>query len=87
MESEDEGDMGISVNEAGRKGGLAVLRKRGRTFFVEIGSKGQAATRQKYPGMAREWGKLGGRPKKPGIDEMGEAVGVKPQKGGREPAL
>jgi hypothetical protein len=56
--------MGITVNEAGRIGGLKVLEKRGRNFFSEIGEKGQKAMRTKHPGMASAWGKLGGRPKK-----------------------
>jgi general stress protein YciG len=56
--------MSISVTEAGRKGGLAVLCSRGRSFYSEIGKKGQAVMRQKYPGMAAKWGTLGGRPKK-----------------------
>ena len=64
----------ITVNEAGRRGGLAVLRKRGRTFYVEIGSKGQAVMRRKYPDKAREWGKLGGRPKKLVLESVGEAA-------------
>ena len=54
----------MTVNEAGRRGGLAVLRRRGRGFFACIGKKGQEAMRVKYPGMARQWGKLGGRPRK-----------------------
>jgi len=64
--------MTISVREAGRKGGLAVLRNRGREFYREIGRKGQQAMREKYPlSMAHEWGKRGGRPKKPKLSEMG----------------
>jgi len=61
-----------NVREAGRSGGLTVFRKRGRAFFAEIGKSGQAAMRQKYPNMAREWGKLGGRPKKHSLDDMGK---------------
>jgi general stress protein YciG len=57
--------MSISVSEAGRRGGLAVLRNRGRSFYSEIGKKGQLVMREKYPGVAHEWGKLGGRPCKP----------------------
>ncbi len=65
--------MSISVVEAGRRGGLAVLRKRGREFFSIIGRKGQTAMRRKYPGMASTWGRMGGRPKKPDLTEiMGE---------------
>jgi len=64
----------ITVNEAGRKGGLTVLRKHGRAFFVEIGRKGQAAMRGRYPDMAWVWGKKGGRPRKPSLAEIvGEA--------------
>lgn len=62
--------MGISVNEAGRRGGLAVFRHRGRRFFAEIGRKGQRAMRARYPNMAQKWGKLGGRPKKPKLKEV-----------------
>ena len=64
--------MSVTVAEAGRRGGLSVLRKRGREFYAEIGKSGQAAMRQKYPNMAREWGRLGGRPKKRNLDDMGK---------------
>lgn len=56
--------MGISVEEAGKKGGLTTLNLKGSVFFSTIGRKGQKALRYKYPGMASKWGKLGGRPKK-----------------------
>jgi general stress protein YciG len=54
----------ITVQEAGRKGGLTVLAERGREYFVEIGKKGQKSLRELYPAMAKEWGKKGGIPKK-----------------------
>ena len=54
----------ISVKEAGRKGGLALLSKRGKKHFVEIGKKGQEEMKKRYPSMASEWGKKGGRPRK-----------------------
>ena len=62
--------MTLSVVEAGRKGGLAVLQKKGRKFYSIIGRKGQAVTRTKYPGMARVWGKRGGRPRKSSLSEI-----------------
>lgn len=63
-----------TVQEAGRVGGLKLLRSRGRAHFADIGRKGQRAMRRKYPGMAAEWGRLGGRPRKPRLDQiMGEA--------------
>jgi hypothetical protein len=65
--------MSTSVTKAGRKGGLTVLNKRGHSFYSAIGKKGQAVMRRKYPTMAAKWGRLGGRPRKPTLDEiMGE---------------
>ena len=64
----------MTVAEAGKHGGLKLLETRGCNYFVVIGRKGQAVMRQKHPGMASRWGKLGGRPKKPTLQEiMGEA--------------
>ena len=54
----------ITVTEAGRKGGLALLSKRGKKHFAEIGKKGQEIMKKRYPGMASTWGKKGGRPRK-----------------------
>jgi len=54
----------ITAAEAGRKGGLALVSKRGTKHFAEIGKKGQDTMRKLYPGMASTWGKKGGRPRK-----------------------
>jgi len=61
-----------TVTAAGRKGGLSCLHKKGLEFYCQIGRKGQAAMRQRYPNMAKQWGKLGGRPRKNNLDDMGE---------------
>lgn len=76
-------DMVVTVVEAGRLGGLAVLRKRGREFYSFIGRQGQAAMRKKYPRMARVWGKMGGRPRKPSLSLI---MGDKGQKNEKEVA-
>lgn len=57
----------ITVAAAGRKGGLALLSKRGKEHFAEIGKKGQEVINKRYPGMASTWGKKGGRPRKNNI--------------------
>lgn len=62
----------LSVQEAGRLGGLAVLRNHGKAHFSEIGKMGQAEMRRKYPNKASEWGKLGGRPTKPNLSDTGQ---------------
>ena len=72
--------MKLSVDEAGKLGGLAVLSKQGRIHFVEIGRKGQRAMRARYPNMASVWGKRGGRPKKLNLLEAGRAT-INSQKG------
>ena len=54
----------ITVKEAGRRGGLSLLAKQSNKHFAEIGKKGQEALRKRYPKMASEWGKKGGRPRK-----------------------
>jgi general stress protein YciG len=61
-----------SVNEAGRKGGQTVLRNRGREFYSRIGAKGQQKMRARHPNMASQWGKLGGRPRKLSLSDMGK---------------
>ncbi len=64
----------MTVNEAGRRGGLSVLRRYGRTHFVRLGRSGQSAMRAQYPNKARDWGKMGGRPKKANLEQtMGES--------------
>lgn len=74
LPSSVSGKEAMTVREAGRRGGLSCLCNRGRDFFVEIGKKGQLEMRRKHPDMARKWGKMGGRPKKPALQEiMGEA--------------
>jgi hypothetical protein len=63
-------NMTMTVSEAGRKGGVTLLQRRGQAHFAEIGAKGQASTRARYPGMASVWGKMGGRPKKWSLQEI-----------------
>ena len=54
----------MTIKDAGRKGGLALLNKRGKKHFAEIGKKGQEVIKKRYPGMASTWCKKGGRPRK-----------------------
>jgi hypothetical protein len=60
----------LNVREAGRLGGLALLKKKGLAHFAHIGRLGQLAMRQKHAGMASAWGRKGGRPRKPSLDEI-----------------
>jgi len=61
------GEKTVTVKEAGRRGGLALLSKRGKKHFAEIGKKGQEIMNKRYPGVASTWGKKGGRPRKNNI--------------------
>ena len=55
----------LSVKEAGKRGGQATLRKHGRTFFSKIGRKGGKRTAQLYRAMLTDFGKRGGRQRRP----------------------
>lgn len=59
------------------------MNKRGRAHFAEIGKRGQLEMRRRYPNMARAWGQLGGRPKKPTL--RGVAERRRSLKGGWDP--
>jgi general stress protein YciG len=63
----------ITVSEAGRRGGQATLHNQGIEYFKGIGRKGGKRTAQLYRKMLSEFGKKGGRPRRPSFDEnMGE---------------
>jgi general stress protein YciG len=63
----------ITVQEAGRRGGQATLQNQGRNYFQKIGRKGGKRTAELYQELLREFGKKGGRPHRPVLNElMGE---------------
>lgn len=66
----------ISVKEAGRRGGRATLENKGTDFFKKIGKKGGERTKELYGELLSEFGKKGGRPRRPNLSE---SVGGKDQ--------
>jgi general stress protein YciG len=58
---------GMSVREAGKRGGYRVKAKYGSEFYEAIGRKGGEATKSKYgPAFYEEIGAKGGqKPKRP----------------------
>ena len=63
---------GISVQEAGRRGGIATRDRRGVEFLREIAKKGGETTKRRYGHLFSQFGKRGGRPRRP---TLGESVG------------
>jgi len=64
----------LTVRQAGKMGGLAWSRNHGRGFYVGIGRRGQHVLRSRHPDKAREWGRMGGRPRKLTLEQiMGQA--------------
>lgn len=63
---------GISVREAGARGGRATLENRGTDFFKRIGARGGRQTARLYHDLLKEFGKRGGRPKRPPLESAGE---------------
>lgn len=62
----------ITVREAGARGGRSTLERRGIEFFRKIGAKGGKRQKELYADLLAEFGKLGGRPRRPSLDSMGE---------------
>lgn len=76
--------MSLSVQEAGKKGGLATRDKYGRVFLRNIGQRGGYVTSERYKDRLSYWGKKGGRPRKATLADMEETPdGKSKQKGGR----
>lgn len=62
----------ITASEAGRRGGLATLKNQGREHFKKIGKKGGNRTAELYHDLLSKFGKKGGRPRRPALDEYME---------------
>ena len=68
----------LTVKQAGARGGSRTLERHGREFFQTIGRKGGKRTAKLYRGLLSDFGKRGGRPRRPTLDEyMGEETGEK----------
>jgi general stress protein YciG len=65
-------DSNISVSEAGRRGGQATLQNHGIKHFKKIGHKGGKRTVKLYKQLLSEFGKRGGRPHRPMLDDYME---------------
>jgi len=77
-----EAPEGISVKEAGRRGGLSTsARYRDTGFYQRIGAKGGKRQKELYADLLAEFGKRGGRPRRPDLNSMGREFPEK--KGGR----
>lgn len=63
----------ITVREAGRRGGHATsARYRGTGFYQKIGARGGKTTKRRWGHLFSEFGKRGGRPKRPNLESVGE---------------
>jgi len=66
----------ISVKAAGRRGGTTTRDRYGSDFYRRIGKMGGERTRELYSELLKEFGKRGGRPRRPTLDEyMREEAG------------
>jgi general stress protein YciG len=69
-------DSGLTVKQAGQRGGSRTLERHGREHFQVIGRKGGKRTAELYRELLSDFGKRGGRPRRPALDEyMGEEAG------------
>jgi general stress protein YciG len=62
----------LTVSEAGRLGGNATLRNQGQKHFRKIGRRGGKTTARKFRELLSEFGKKGGRSRRPSLGEAME---------------
>lgn len=63
---------GITCQEAGRRGGAATRDRHGVEFLRKIAKKGGETTKRRYGHLFSEFGRRGGRPKRPNLESVGE---------------
>lgn len=69
-ENEVEASDQITCREAGRRGGTATRdRFAGTDFYQRIGAKGGKRQKELYSDLLAEYGRLGGRPRRPSLNE------------------
>lgn len=60
----------ITVQEAGRRGGCVTRdRYAGTDFYQRIGAKGGKRQKELYADLLAEFGRRGGRPRRPSLNE------------------
>jgi len=61
----------LTVSEAGRRGGTTTRDRHGVAFLRKIAQKGGKVTATRYRDLLSDFGKRGGRPRRPTLN-MGE---------------
>jgi len=59
----------LTVTEAGRRGGIMTRNRYGAGFYRQIGAKGGESTKRLYGHLFTEFGRRGGRPRRPLLNE------------------
>jgi general stress protein YciG len=72
IQTSQDASKSITVREAGRRGGQTTLKNQGNDFFRRIGKKGGKRTAELYRDLLSEFGKKGGRPRRPTLSEYME---------------
>lgn len=71
----------LTVAEAGRRGGTTTRDRHGVEFLREIAKRGGEVTKMRYRHLFSEYGKRGGRPRRPSLEDSGKGL---PEKKGEE---
>jgi len=70
-----ETSSGISVREAGRRGGTATRDRHGIGFYRQIGARGGETTKTRWGHLFSQMGKKGGRRRRPNLENtVGDEV-------------
>ena len=71
-ENQDEVPSQITCREAGRRGGTMTRDRHGVASLRKIAKRGGEVTKMRYGHLFSEFGKRGGRPRRPALEDMGE---------------
>ncbi len=69
-ENQDEVPNQITCREAGRRGGSMTRERHGLDFYRKIGALGGETTKKRWGHLFAQFGKRGGRPRRPTLDEF-----------------
>lgn len=70
-----EPEKGVTVRQAGARGGRSTRDRHGVEFLKKIAKKGGDTTKKRYGHLFAEYGRRGGRPRRPSLHGMEEGTG------------
>jgi len=68
----DEIGIQEAARQLGQRGGATTRDRHGVDFYRQIGARGGETTKKRWCHLFSQFGKKGGRPRRPSLEDMGE---------------